>query len=200
MRVSRIVPATLALLALSPLAVLAQEEGAAGGGAGIFNINLGLSVWTIVVFLGLVFILGRYAWPLILGPLEARESFIQGALDDAARQNEEARKLLEEQRKQLADARRQASELLSQGKAAGEKVRKEIEEKAREEAQAIVERAREEIGRERDAALDTLRRESVDLALAAAAHLLHQRLDQAEDRTLIERYLEELPESEGARA
>jgi len=199
MRVSRIVPAALVLLAASPLAVWAQEEGASGGG-GIFNINAGLSLWTIVVFLGLLFILGKFAWRPILDAVEAREEGIQGALDEAARQHAEAEKLLAEQRKELADARRQASELLSQGKAAGEKVRKEIEEKAREEAQGIVDRAREEIGRERDAALDTLRKESVDLALAAASRLLQERLDQPKDRALIERYLEDLPDSEGARA
>ncbi len=200
MRVSRIVPATLALLACSPVALWAQEEAAAPSGRSLFNINFGLSAWTILVFLLLLAALAKWAWGPILTAVEAREKGIQSALDEAAERNEEASRLLEEQRQQLADARRQASEFLAQGKAAGERVRKEIEEKAREEAQGIVERAREEIEHERDQAIEQLRRESVDLALAAATQLLHERLDQQKDRALVERYLESLPEEGGARA
>ncbi len=63
-----------------------------------------------------------------------------------------------------------------------------------------MERARQDIERERDAALEMLRKESVDLALAAASRLLHEHLDQAKDRQLVERFLDEMPESPGARA
>ena len=112
----------------------------------------------------------------------------------------EAAGLLEQHREQLMDARRQANELIAEGKAAGENVRKDIEEKARSEGKAIVERARAEIGRERDAALDMLRKESVELALAAASQLMRERLDQAKDREFVERYLDELGDSRGAQA
>jgi len=95
---------------------------------------------------------------------------------------------------------RQANELIAEGKAAGDTVRKEVEEKARAEAQAIVERARVEIERERDAALEVLRKEAVDLALAAASRLMQENLDQAKDRELVERYLDELRDSGGAQA
>ena len=134
----------------------------------------GLSVWTWLVFGVLVFLLGRFAWKPILGAVEAREKGIQGALDEAAARNAEAAELLEEHRQQLADARRQANEILAEGKAAGERVRKEIEEKARGEGQAIIERARQEIERERDAALESLRKEAVELAMAAASRLLQR--------------------------
>jgi F0F1-type ATP synthase membrane subunit b/b' len=56
-----------------------------------------------------------------------------------------------------------------------------------------------EIERERDAALDTLRKESVDLALAAASRLISENLDQAKDRELVERYLSKLGDG-GAQA
>jgi len=55
-----------------------------------------------------------------------------------------------------------------------------------------VERARSEIERERDAALEMLRKESVELALAAASRLMSENLDQAKDRELVEKYLREL--------
>jgi len=195
MRLSRITAAVSALVA-SPTGLLAQGGGEGGGG--LYDINTGLSVWTLIVFGILVFILGKYAWGPILGAVEAREKGIQSALDEAASRNEEAARLLAEHKEQLADARRQANELIAEGKVAGETVRKEIEEKARAEAQTMVERARAEIERERDAAIAELRKESVDLALAAATRLMQENLDQDKDRAIVERYLTELGSGGGA--
>lgn len=195
MRTSRAGVALALLTFALPEAVWAQ------GGEGttpLFTVNLGTTVWTTIVFLALLGILWKFAWGPILDAADQREKGIQAALDEAAQRNQEAAKLLEEHRLQLADARRQANELIAEGKAAGERVRREIEEKARSEGQAIVERARAEIGRERDAALDALRKESVELALAAASRLLHENLDQAKDRQLVERFLDDV--SKGATA
>ncbi len=199
MRARRILPAALAFLATSPLALLAQEHGAEGAAEpSLFDINTGLSVWTLLVFAGLLFLLGKFAWGPILAAVDAREKGIQNALDQAAARQAEAEKLLDEHRRQLADARRQAGEILAEGRAAGDRLRKEMEEKARAEGQGIVERARQDIQRERDAALEALRKESVDLALAAASRLMHEHLDQAKDRQLVERFLDELAEGQGA--
>jgi F-type H+-transporting ATPase subunit b len=191
MGATRTLATASALLTLLPAAVSAQGGGEAGGGSP-FDINTGLSFWTLIVFAVLVVVLGKFAWGPILKNVEAREKGIQSAIDEAARRNVEAAKLLDEHRAQLADARRQANELIAEGRAAGEGVRKTIEEKARAEAQQIVERARQEIERERDAAIAALRKESVDLALAAAAKLMQQNLDQNKDRLLVERYLSDL--------
>ena len=158
----------------------------------MFDINLGLTVWTSLVFLALLLILWKYAWGPVLAAVEAREQRIQSNLDQAANEREEAAKLLVEHRKQMADARRQAQELIAEGREAGEKLRQDIEEKARLEGQALVERARETIEREREAALEALRRESVDLALAAAAKLMQASLDSEKDRELILGYIEDL--------
>ncbi len=190
------------LWSASPWVLLAQEhveEG--GGGNALFSINPGLSVWTVLVFLALLFILWRYAWGPILGALEARELGIQQTLDDAAEQHSEAQKLLDEHRALLADSRRQGQQIIAEAKDAGEQVRKGIEEKARQEGQVMIERARSEILREREAAVDEIRRESVDLALAAAARLLNAKLDADSDRELVVGYLARLSDSnEGAQA
>jgi len=198
MRASRILAGALVLLATFPGTTWAQ--GGEGGESALFDINTGLSTWTLLVFASLIFLLGKYAWGPILAAVEAREQGIQSAIDQAAAHNAEAAKLLEEHKEQLADARRQANELIAEGKAVGEKVRKEIEERARGEAQVIAERARAEIERERDAALDALRKESVELALAAASRLMQENLDQAKDRELVERYLGGLGGGQGAQA
>lgn len=191
--VLRAVLPVVALLAASPTAAWAAAEGEPG----LFSINLGLSIWTVVVFISLVLLLRKFAWGPILGAVEAREQRIQAVLDESAAQRDEAARMLDEHKRQLADARRQASEVIAEGKAAGERIRKEIEEKARADAQGIVDAALREIERERDRALAELRKESVDLALAAAAKLMHERLDDARDRELVVNYLQELDETSG---
>lgn len=187
MTIDRIIMAATLLLA-TPSAVFAAESE----GGGVFAINPGLSVWTTVIFLALLAILWRFAWGPLLGQVEAREERIQGALDQSAELRDEAARMLDEHKRQLADARRQASEIIAEGKTAGERLRKEIEEKARAEANGIVEAARREIVREKDRAIDELRKEAVDLALAAAAKLLHERLDDDADRALVLNYLDGL--------
>ena len=158
----------------------------------MFDINLGLSVWTTLVFLSLLGILWKFAWGPMLAAVQAREDGIQDTLDQAAKERGEAAKLLAEHREQMADARRQAQQMIAEGKEAGERVRQGIEEKARSEGDVMIERARESIEREKDAALDELRKESVDLALAAAAKLLQESLDEKKDRELVMGYIDEL--------
>lgn len=189
-----------AIVASSPVAALAQEHGAEGGGNSLFSINPGLSIWTIGVFLLLLFLLQRFAWGPILGAVNAREQRIQESLDAAQRQTDEIQALVAEQKQHLAAARKEAQQIVADGREAGDRVRKDIEEKARAESQAMLERARAEIEREKDAALAALRRESVDLALAAASRLVGERLDSDQDREIAGNYIRSLRTSDGARA
>ncbi len=173
---------------------------AAGGDKGLFEVNLGLSIWATVVFFALLFILRRFAWGPILDGVEARERGIQDAIDESRTAREEARKLLEEHQAQLADARRQSTELIAEGKAAGDRLRKELEEKARADATEIIEAARREITRERDAALADIRKESVDIALAAAARLMQEKMDADKDRQVVDAYLDQVARGREAEA
>ncbi len=200
--VNRTVSAVLALVATSPVLLWAQDDHAAdSGGGALFDINLGLSVWTLLVFGALLFVLGKYAWGPILGAVEAREPGIQGDLDQARAEREAAAELLAEHKQRMADTRREVQQIIQSGKDAGEKVRQDIEAKARAEGQAMLDRAREEIRRERDDAVDALRKESVELALAAASKLIQENLDADKNRELVMGYVDDLTESgEGAQA
>jgi len=167
----------------------AQAEG-----GGLFAVDPGVFLWTVVIFLGVFFVLGKFAWGPILGALDARENRIRSSIEEAREMREESAKLLEEHRNQLADARRQAQEVVAEGREAGERIRREIEAKARETSDDMLERARQEIARERDLAVATLREEAVDLAMAAASRLLNERLDAAKDRELVQGFLKDLEE------
>jgi len=185
MRALSAAAAAAALNAL-PASLLAQEE------MGLFDINTGLSLWALIVFLILLLLLAKFAWGPILNALETRERNIQSSIDDATRLRKEASDALDEHRLQLREARHEAQHIIAEAKEAAAGLGRELEAKARQESAAIVQRARREIEVERDAVLEAIRKETVGLALAAASRLVRQRLDAPEDRELVNDYLSSL--------
>ncbi len=177
---------------LLTLLALVQEEAAHAGPSSPFEVNPGLTIWTLVVFIVLLFVLKKFAFPAILKTTEDRERTIARQLEEAEKANSEAKALLEENRKLLAQARTQAQTLVADAKTASEKERAAAVEKTRHEQDELLARARRDIAGERDKALADLRREAVDLSLAAAAKLIGQRLDSGADRALVESYLSSL--------
>lgn len=174
------------LWAPTPLAAL-QE-----GGTQIFSLDLGLVIWTWVLFLLTLAVLAWKVFPWIAGGLEERREKIQGAIDEAQAEREEARRLLEEQKQELAEARRQAQDIIDEGREAGERLRKDILEEAREEQEKMLARARKEIAQERERLVEDVRREAVDVCIAAAERLVRARLDSDEDRRLVREFVSEL--------
>jgi F-type H+-transporting ATPase subunit b len=165
--------------------MLLQEEPASGP----LTVDGGLMFWTIVVFLLLLAILKRFAWPAVLGAVEAREKALEEQLAEAERNRVEAAALLAEHKKLVGDARAQAGSILAEARSAADKERAVALEKTKQEQQELLDRARREIGSERDRAIADLRREAVDISLAAASKLIGERLDSETDRKLVTDYL-----------
>nr|NIQ59163.1 F0F1 ATP synthase subunit B [Gemmatimonadota bacterium]NIW36661.1 F0F1 ATP synthase subunit B [Gemmatimonadota bacterium]NIY12406.1 F0F1 ATP synthase subunit B [Gemmatimonadota bacterium] len=155
----------------------------------VFNLEMGTSFWTFVIFFILLAVLAKWAFPPILGYAQAREDRIQESLDEAREAREEAQAALEEQRRELAEAREESQQIIAQGKHDAEKLRQELLNRAKAEQQEIVERAKRDIEREREQALESIRREAVEISLAAASHLLSRNVDAEEDRRLVRDYL-----------
>lgn len=180
------------MTAVLPVVAAVLQEHEAAAPAGPFVINGGLIIWTLVIFGALLFILSKTAWPAILKQVEDREARIRQQLDDAAKANADAQRLLADYQAQLAAAKSEAQDLLAQGRQAGEKVREEMVAKGRTEQEELLERARREIAIERDRALAELRKEAVDLSIAAATKLIERNLDTEADRRLVQDYLNSL--------
>jgi F-type H+-transporting ATPase subunit b len=168
------------------LLALAAETG---GPASPFEVNFGLFFWTWIVFGLLFFLLKKFAWPAILRTTEERERAIAAQLAESEQNRAESARLLEEQKKLLAEARSSAHQLLVDARNSAEKERVHALEKTKQEQEELLDRARREIASERDRAVQDLRREAVDLSLAAAGKLIGERLDSDTDRKLIESYL-----------
>ena len=171
---------------LNAVTLAAQEEEHA---AGPLTVDGGLMLWTVVIFLLLLAILKKFAWPAILGAVEAREQALERQLAEAERNRAESATLLEEHKRLVADAKAQAHGIVVEARQLAEKERAGAMEKTKQEQEETLARARREIVAERDRAIADLRREAVDLSLAAASKLVEKRLDSDTDRKLVLDYL-----------
>lgn len=171
------------------LALIQEAEGHAAGPASPFEVNFGLFFWTWLVFLLLLYVLKRFAWPPLVQATVEREKRIQAQLEEAERRNQEAQALLEQHKRLLEESRTKAHQLMAEAKAFADKERTVALEKARQEQEELLARAQRDIAAERDRAIEELRRETVDVSLAAASKLIGKRLDSDTDRKLVEEYL-----------
>jgi F-type H+-transporting ATPase subunit b len=178
---------SLAILALAPAALLAQE--APEGTRTFMKPDTGLMVWTLAIFILLMFVLSRYAFGPITAAVRAREKALEDAIEGAKRDRDAAAKLLQEHQAAIDAARGEAQKIIADGRAVGEKMRTDMIEQTRKEQQDMLERARREIGSEKDKAIMQLRREAVDLALAGASKVIEQNLESQKNRQLVESYL-----------
>jgi len=190
------------LLSLLPLAasaapLLAQEAEAAP--VNLLSPSGGLMFWTLIIFVLLLLLLSKFAFPPIIGAVEARERSLQEAIDGARAEREAAAALLAQQRQELETARGEAQKLIAEGRAAGEKLRAEMLEQTQQQQQELLDRARREIEGERDRAILELRREAVDLAIAGASKVIEQNLDDAANRRLIDGFLSTIPSAPARR-
>ena len=174
-------------LALTLLATAAAP--AAAQGSSLMSPNPGLMVWTLLIFVALLFILGKFAFKPLTAAVEAREKALEDAIAGAQRDREAAAALLAEQRAQLDASRGEAQQLIAQARQGAEKMRADLLEETKRQQQELLDRARLDIENEKTRAIADLRREAVDLALAGAGKVIERNLDDAANRQLVERFL-----------
>lgn len=176
---------SLFLVAVAGTPALAQEAHKVD----LLSPNYGLMVWTLVIFLILLFVLSKFAFKPIIAAVEAREQALEDAINSAKRDREEAALLLAQHRAALDASRGEGQKLIADARAAAERVRTELVEQAHAEQARMLERARAEIDAERAKAIAELRREAVDLAIMGAGKVIGQNLDREANRKLVESFL-----------
>ena len=154
-----------------------------------------VAIWTVVVFLGLLFVLAKYAWKPLLTALHQREEHLEHVLLETERARNESEQLLAEHRRQMAEAEARARTLLEEARAQARTSAEEIVQKARTEAELEQKRAKNEIENARDQALSEIWTKTTDLAVSVAGKVLSKNLDGDEHRRLIESAMSELPAS-----
>ncbi len=174
-------------------ATAARAAEAGGGGQdNIFELRLDLGLWTLVVFLALLFILKRYAWGPILEGLQKREHSIRAALADAQSARQEANTIRAELQRQLDRAAEKVREIMDAARKDAEHTTQDMLTKARADIQADRDRLRKEIDTARDQALQDIYNHSAHLATMIAAKAIRRELTNQDQRRLVDDALGEL--------
>jgi F-type H+-transporting ATPase subunit b len=152
----------------------------------------GLFIWTILTFLGLLALLAKLAWRPLLEALDSRQNAIRKSLDDAEQARRELERLNQESALILNKARAEADQIIVSGRSDAERLREDMRQKARTEADSIVKNAERQIQLETARALQQIRGEAVDLSVMIASKLIQRNLTKEDNERLIEEALKQV--------
>src|SRR5215207_5656293 len=172
-------------MAMPAIPALAAEAEHGSEAPSLFAGDLGNSFWTLLIFVVVLVVLGKFAWGPILSTLQARESFIHEALATAKRDRDEAEARLREYEARLAQARAEATAIVEEGRRDAVVVKQRIEEDAQREADKRLERAKREIQIATETATKELYLLSARLATDMAGKMIGRELTPQDHERLI---------------
>ena len=124
--------------------------------------------------------------------LEQRENLIKDSLENAEKARQELDKLNVESEAIISKARSEAQSILSEGKAAADKIKEDTITKAKDEASKIREDAQHQIQVEKDKAISDIRKEVVDISISVAEKLINKNISEQDNNTIIEESLKKI--------
>lgn len=148
----------------------------------------------IFAFAVLFVVLWRVALPRADQVLEERTENIEGKLEHAERERQQAEELLRQYRERLSSAEQEAQRIIDEARANADRLRKDLMGKAEQEAQRVIDQGRQAIQGERDRAVRELRTEVGTLAVELATRVIGDSLDRDRQLRLIDQYIEQLGE------
>ena len=153
--------------------------------------EFGLLIWTLVAFLVVFWILGKFAWPAIVKGLKDRETGIADSLATAERVRAEMAQLKSENEALLVQAREERATMLKEARDTRDKLLNEAKEQAKAAAEKIISDAQSAIERNKMAALIEVKNEIGILVVGITEKILRREL---EDKTAQEKYIKQLAE------
>lgn len=159
--------------------------------------NLGINLPTLLaqiinvaVLFGLLYLV---AYRPIMRMLDERSGKIKESMEQTEFIKQQAERAEEETAKRIEAAGKEGEEVIARAMRTGEEVRREAQQQSKQEGETLIARARAEIQRERDGAIDELRKEFADLTILAAGKVIDRSLDKKAHRLIIDKVLEEAP-------
>jgi F-type H+-transporting ATPase subunit b len=169
------------------LAAAAESKG------GFTDLDLGLVIWTVVLFVIFAVLLGKLGWKPLIDFVEERERSIRLAVETANQSKVEAQSLLVQQKEILQDAGRQREDLVKRALKDADELRAQLMADARAESERLLQRAKEQIEREKKLALEEIRAQVAELAIGAAAKIVTSSLTPDAQRKLVDEFLDTVP-------
>jgi len=165
---------------------------AASSGSFLITPNVGLMIWTLLLFGISLFALYKWAFPPISAALDRRQKAIEESIDAAERTRHDAQALLDEYRERLSEARGQADEIMARARRSAEAEERNAQEDAKARREQMLEQTRRDIDAETRRAIQEIRREVADLTVMATEKVTRKTLTEEDQRRLIDDALSEL--------
>ena len=169
--------------------VFAAEDS---GGSFLVSPDVGLMVWTLLLFGVSMYILWKVAFPRIGEALDRRQKAIEESIDAAERTRTEADALLAEYRERLTEARQQADDIVARARKAGEQQEADAVAAGKKRREELLEQARKDIEVETRRAIQEIRAEVADLTIMATEKVTRKTLTSDDQRRLVEEAVAEL--------
>ncbi len=157
-------------------------------GLGINLPTLLAQIVNFAILLGLMYLV---AYKPIMRMLDERSRRVKESMEQTELIKQQAERAEEEVKKQIEAAGKEGLEVIGRAVRTGEELRQQTQQGARQDAESLIARARVEIQRERDEAIDELRKEFADLTILAAGKIIDRSLDKEAHRQLIDKVLKE---------
>ena len=151
----------------------------------MFEIETGLIIWTSVSFAILVILMYKLALPPILAMLREREKTISKALSQAEERRRRSEELLAGYRQKLAEAAQMGGKMLEEAKREGEKLKLEMIDSGRKNADLLLARAQEDLKKEKNKLVAEIKSETADLVTLAASKVIRKNLDKGQNIKII---------------
>jgi F-type H+-transporting ATPase subunit b len=165
---------------------------AASSGSFLITPNVGLMIWTLLLFGISMYALAKLAFPRISAALDKRQQAIEDSIDESERVRKEAEQVLAEYRERLKEARGQAEEIVSRARRAAETQAHEAQEQAKIKREQLLEQTRRDIESETRRAIQEIRSEVADLTVLATEKVTRKTLTADDQRRLVQDALSEL--------
>ena len=153
--------------------------------------EFGLLIWTLLAFLIVFYILGKFAWPAIVKGLKEREASITDSLATAERIKAEMAQLKSENEALLAKAREERAIMLKEARDTKDKIINEAKEQAKTEAGKIITDAQAAIEQQKMAAITEVKNQIGTLVIDVSEKILRRQLD---NKPAQESYIKQLAE------
>ena len=144
----------------------------------INEFSFGLFFWQLLIFVGLILILKKFAWKPILDTLNERENSIKQSLESAQKAKDEFSKIKADNEKILSNAKKERDFIISDAKKTGREIIEDSKNVAKLESEKIIENARESIIQEKDLVLKDLKSQVVDISVEIASKILQKELNE----------------------
>jgi F-type H+-transporting ATPase subunit b len=174
------------------MAAVSHLPLASSSGSFLITPNVGLMIWTLLLFGLSMWILWKLAFPRISEALDRRQHQIEESIDHAEKIRHDADELLKEYQQRLAEARQQAEQIVERSRKTAEAREREVQAEAQERREQLMEQTRRDIETETRRAIQEIRREVADLTVLATEKITRKVLTEDDQRRLVEDALSEL--------